>query len=976
MNNYFFIYLTLALLANITGIYAENAEYIIAIRRKENDENYIHASPEVQKKIDELVNDKMNDIYEIIEDKRDTYFLDNGEMDNNLNELENVNQLRKRSNKITKFYFINTSSLKRINDYKKRSLDITNSNSTIEYIPFESNIINHVCPVSNYYTVNAYLSDEVAEIVCNLDNVIHCEKSVPLDLPTPVKVQNLNETEIEIINKNKNDMNEEEYETDNSLPIYYDIEKIKNETKWSDVSVQYDEYYINHLSSISQGPIFLNNKSKDNYFYYPSSAGQGIDIYLMDMGLIVDHEDFDETERTITCDAIINDKIIRYTTENEKKNCNLNDNVYPDHGIMVTSIAGGNIFGVAKKANLHMIASTYSLDSSLRFFNYIIEHATPYKTVISISRGGLADYSDILNEKINELINEGFILIVAAGNDDIDCCAPKDSEEFFNFTGYPQTIVVGATSYEFDYGYNKALYSNHGKCVDIFAPGNVIFPNLSEGSRTDYDSMSGTSCAAPIVAGVAASIMAEHPDIKFDNEKMRQTLIEMSLKDIIYDIKNNDSPNRFLNNGKRSVYSLYDIQEECGPKAGNRTCEFGCCSKDGKCLKYYNYPWDECYVENGCQSEFGDCATLESSRQECKYLLNYKSECLNEITSDMTEEEIETNCSFLLSQECKEFTRNVINGQSICSSVNQYETIPSIENYNKEKFLKNTEICDNNFLKNKEECDKEIMYYYECFVIEDSDVNDINIFRYHADKCKKMKSDKCSVLYQHGKEDYINYLPHCYTLMKYYNYNSMDMMMSLDSYYDKIDNFFKFCETYSEVAEQKCKEVYEENSECYTESNCEIINSSKCKEFKNNIFDNPTHVCKTASISYYEYINVELYYKNIEKCTEDYMDYDHICNYQIQSNYDCLIKENFEKNSLQEMAKYCNNFKYYNCSEIYTQENGLINTLSSCYLYYKQSGYNTLIDYGLNISFDDQKNKETYKKFISECSKNSEQLSN
>ncbi|ORX79285.1 hypothetical protein BCR32DRAFT_246489 [Anaeromyces robustus] len=232
MNKRFFIFLTLALLSNIIGIYAENAEYIIGIRRNKNDEKYIHASPEVQKQIDELVNDKMNDIYEIIEDKKDTYVLDNGEMDNNLNELEEVNQLRKRSNKITKFYFINTSSLKKINEYKKRSLDIINSNtnSTIEYIPFESNIINHVCPVLNYYAVNAYLSDEVAKIVCNLDNVIHCEKSVPLDPPTPIKIKNLNETEIEIINENKNDMNETEYETDSS-PIYYDIEKIKNETK-------------------------------------------------------------------------------------------------------------------------------------------------------------------------------------------------------------------------------------------------------------------------------------------------------------------------------------------------------------------------------------------------------------------------------------------------------------------------------------------------------------------------------------------------------------------------------------------------------------------------------------------------------------------------------------------------------------------------------------------------------------------------
>ncbi|ORX79284.1 subtilisin-like protein, partial [Anaeromyces robustus] len=266
-------------------------------------------------------------------------------------------------------------------------------------------------------------------------------------------------------------------------------------------------------------------------FYYPSSAGQDIDIYLIDDGLIVDHEDFDTTE--------------------QKKNCRVDDDKYPLHGIMVTSMAGGNIYGVAKKANLHMIASVLSLDGFLRLINYIIEHGTPYKTVISISRSG-GTYSDILNDKINELINEGFILIASAGNNDRDCCAPKDSKEFIAYTGYPQTIVVGATETQYNKGYNKANYSNYGKCVDIFAPGSVTFPDLSEGSRTAYDYVYyvfGTSCATPLVAGVAASIMAEHPEIEFDNEKMRQTLIEMSFKDIIYDIKNNDTPNRFLNNG-------------------------------------------------------------------------------------------------------------------------------------------------------------------------------------------------------------------------------------------------------------------------------------------------------------------------------------------------------------------------------------------------------------------------------------------
>ncbi len=107
MNNYFLLFFIFISLQYIIGIYAENANYIIAIRREKSDKNYIHETKNVQEKIDQLVNDRMNDIYEIIEEKKDTFFSDNNENNKNLNELNNSIQLKKRSNKKSKFYFIN-----------------------------------------------------------------------------------------------------------------------------------------------------------------------------------------------------------------------------------------------------------------------------------------------------------------------------------------------------------------------------------------------------------------------------------------------------------------------------------------------------------------------------------------------------------------------------------------------------------------------------------------------------------------------------------------------------------------------------------------------------------------------------------------------------------------------------------------------------------------------------------------------------
>ncbi len=107
-------------------------------------------------------------------------------------------------------------------------------------------------------------------------------------------------------------------------------------------------------------------------------------------------------------------------------------------------------------------------------------------------------------DAINALNASGILFVVAAGNDTSDNDAVQVYPANYNA---PNVLSVGAT----DSTDSRAYFSNYGaRTVGMAAPGDLILSTTPNGT---YSFFSGTSMAAPHVAGAAALVCAANPSI-------------------------------------------------------------------------------------------------------------------------------------------------------------------------------------------------------------------------------------------------------------------------------------------------------------------------------------------------------------------------------------------------------------------------------------------------------------------------------
>lgn len=251
--------------------------------------------------------------------------------------------------------------------------------------------------------------------------------------------------------------------------------------------------------------------------YYYDFDGSGVTAYVIDTGVRISHNEFGN-RASHGYDFIDNDA--------DATDCN-------GHGTHVAGTIGGSAYGVAKNVNIvgvRVLGCNGSGSNSgvIAGINWVKNNASG-PSVANMSLGGGA--SQATDDAVNNAVAAGVSFIVAAGNDNRNACNYSPARA-------ANAITVGSTTSND----SRSSFSNYGNCLDIYAPGSSI-KSAWYNSNTATNTISGTSMAAPHVAGAVALFLDETPSLS--PSQIDTKLSQRSTKNTVSDAKSG-SPNELL----------------------------------------------------------------------------------------------------------------------------------------------------------------------------------------------------------------------------------------------------------------------------------------------------------------------------------------------------------------------------------------------------------------------------------------------
>ena len=235
-----------------------------------------------------------------------------------------------------------------------------------------------------------------------------------------------------------------------------------------------------------------STQTLDRSFTFPDHGGAGVLVYVMDTGVQANLPGF-EGRVAIGFDAVAGFRV----PHSANRDCN-------GHGTAVAGIIASASYGVARKATIVPVRVTdckggvgpAAIIKGIDWIRKNHPRNTPGVVNMSIAVGK----NKSVDDAIDRLYEIGLVTVAAAGNQNMDACRLSPA-------GSPRALTVASINMNDQ----RTNTSNLGECVSIYAPGGLI---LTEGHLGTPSTRSGTSMAAPHVAGVIALYLSSNRSAK------------------------------------------------------------------------------------------------------------------------------------------------------------------------------------------------------------------------------------------------------------------------------------------------------------------------------------------------------------------------------------------------------------------------------------------------------------------------------
>jgi len=256
------------------------------------------------------------------------------------------------------------------------------------------------------------------------------------------------------------------------------------------------EVEMTPVQTISRGnPAFMRESLElfemDYIHHTMGFTGEGVTVAVLDTGIDPTHPEFERflVEGRIPGRNLFHD------------NYDITDSCRDSHGTHVS----GTVIAMAPNINLRNYPVMVGEESTIGLVIRGVEAAHESSDVMNLSIGyHIVNFHSPITNILNLAALDGTVVVVAVGNDSYDGSP-------LAIASASLAIAVGASTFDDSMAYfstfGPVLATDHIK-PDIVAPGYNIYSTTVNG----YGYLSGTSMAAPHIAGIAALLLEAFPD--------------------------------------------------------------------------------------------------------------------------------------------------------------------------------------------------------------------------------------------------------------------------------------------------------------------------------------------------------------------------------------------------------------------------------------------------------------------------------